>query len=148
MRLDSPTHGHAAELQLSRAARLFGRALLLRCPRCGTRGIFAGWTRLRDHCPGCGMPLERHESDYFIGAYLMNLIAVELLLAAALVTVLVVTWPDPPWDLLEWAGPLLMLAGALFCYPFAKTTWLALDLLLRPLEPDEAEAARRRLTKA
>lgn len=144
MRLDSPSQHRADELQLARAARLFGRALLLRCPRCGTRRIFSGWTRLKDHCPGCGVPLERKESDYFIGAYLMNLIAVELLLFIGLATVVIVTSPNTPWDVLEWVGPLLMLTGAVLCYPFAKATWLALDLLLRPLSDDEvAEAARR-----
>jgi uncharacterized protein (DUF983 family) len=143
MRIDSPTQ-HASELQLSRAARLFGRALRLRCPRCGTRGIFASWTRLKDDCPGCGMPLERKESDYFIGAYLMNLIAVELLLFIGLATVVITTSPNTPWDVLEWAGPLLMFAGAVLCYPFAKATWLALDLLLRPLSDDEVADASRR----
>ena len=144
MRLDSPSGHHAPELQLARAGRLFGRALLLRCPRCGTRGIFSGWTRLKDHCPGCGIPLERKESDYFIGAYLMNLIAVELVLFVGLASVVIATSPNTPWDVLEWVGPLLMFAGAVICYPFAKSTWLALDLLLRPLDDDEvAEAARR-----
>ena len=146
MRIDAPHQDHAAELQLSRAGRLFGRALLLRCPRCGTRGIFAGWTRLKDHCPGCGIPLERKESDYFIGAYLMNLIAVELILFTGLAVVMIAMSGNPPWDVLEWAGPLLMFVGAIICYPFAKATWLALDLMLRPLSDDEVAEAARRVT--
>jgi hypothetical protein len=33
---------------------------------------------------------------------------------------------------LQWGGVILSILGAVFCYPFAKTTWLALDLIFRP----------------
>jgi hypothetical protein len=82
--------------------------------------------------PNCGMLLERGESDYFLGAYTVNLIAVEILLAAAFLIVMLVTWPDPPWDALEYGGIVLSIIGAVLCYPFAKTTWLAVDLMFRP----------------
>ena len=52
------------------------RALARRCPNCGSRGIFASYTELRESCPTCGLRLHRGEDDYFIGAYLLNLIAV------------------------------------------------------------------------
>lgn len=136
MRLDAPHHSNAPELDSTRALRLLWRALRLRCPRCATRGIFATWTRLRDRCPGCGMALERRESDYFIGAYMVNLVAVEILLAL-LILVVLLSFPTPPWDVLEIVAPILMLAGAVGCYPFAKTTWLAVDLLLRPMSDEE-----------
>jgi hypothetical protein len=45
---------------------------------------------------------------------------------------MVVTWPNPPWNGLQWGGLVLSVIGAVFCYPFAKTTWLAVDLLFRP----------------
>ena len=93
--------------------RLLGRALLLRCPN-------------------CGILLERGEADYFLGAYTLNLIAVEILLAGAFLVVMVVTWPTPPWDALEYGGVALSILGAVLCYPFAKTTWLAVDLIFRP----------------
>ena len=78
------------------------------------------------------MLLERGEADYFIGAYTLNLIAVEILLAAGFLVVVVVTWPNPPWDAIQYGGVALSIAGAVFCYPFAKTTWLAVDLIFRP----------------
>ena len=76
--------------------------------------------------------MERGESDHFYGAYMLNLIAVELLFALVFVVVLVATWPDPPWRLLQYGGIALVIAGAILAYPFAKTTWLAVDLLARP----------------
>ena len=112
--------------------KLLGRALLLHCPNCGARHIFTGFFNLKERCPNCGMFLERGESDYFLGAYTVNLIAVEVLLAVGFVVVMVLTWPRPPWDALEYGGVALSILGAIFCYPFAKTTWLAVDLMFRP----------------
>jgi uncharacterized protein (DUF983 family) len=108
------------------------RALLLRCPNCGRGGLFYGFFKMRDRCAHCGILLERGESDYFIGAYTLNLILVETLLALAFLGVVMVTWPNPPWMALQYGGVVLSIAGAVLCYPFAKTTWLAIDLIFRP----------------
>jgi len=112
--------------------RLLGRALLLRCPNCGRGGLFYGFFRMSVRCPNCGILLERGEPDYFIGAYTLNLIAVETLLAFAFLVVVWATWPNPPWNGLQYGGVALSIAGAVVCYPFAKTTWLAIDLIFRP----------------
>jgi uncharacterized protein (DUF983 family) len=128
---------------LRRMARLLGRALRLRCPNCGSRGIFASWFTLRPECPHCGMRLDRGEDDYFIGAYLFNLIAVEILLWGILFVVLVLTLPNPPWVALQYGAAIAVFVGAFVCYPFAKTTWLAVDLALRPMTPEELAWHRR-----
>jgi uncharacterized protein (DUF983 family) len=112
--------------------RMLGRALLVRCPNCGKGGLFYGFFKMRERCPNCGILLERGESDYFIGAYTLNLIVVEILLALAFLVVVTVTWPTPPWMALQYGGVVLSIAGAVLCYPFAKTTWLAIDLTFRP----------------
>ncbi len=125
------------------ATKMILRALLRRCPNCGSRGIFAGYVTLREHCPRCGLRLHRGESDYFIGAYLLNLVAVELLFGALLAVIFVATYPDTPWALLQWGGLVLMLAGAVLCYPFSKAIWLAADLVFRPLSPEELAWHRR-----
>ena len=62
--------------------RLLGRAFLLRCPNCGGGKLFYGFFKVRERCPTCGILLERGEADYFIGAYTLNLIAVEIHQAA------------------------------------------------------------------
>jgi hypothetical protein len=46
--------------------------------------------------------------------------------------IMITTWPNPPWDALQYGGVILSVLGAVLCYPFAKTTWLALDLIFRP----------------
>jgi uncharacterized protein (DUF983 family) len=117
--------------------QLVSRALQLRCPHCGGRKIFASVFELKECCPTCGILLERGEKDYFVGAYLFNLIAVELILFFCVCGFVYVTWPDPPWDLITYVTAFLMLSGCVGCYPFAKTTWLAVDLAIRPLSLEE-----------
>jgi uncharacterized protein (DUF983 family) len=125
------------------ALTMVARALLRRCPNCGGRGIFAGYTKLREQCPHCGLRLQRGESDYFIGAYLLNLVAVEILFALLLAAIIIATYPRTPWALVQWGGLALMLSGAVLCYPFAKSIWLAADLIFRPVSPEEMEWHRR-----
>ena len=121
------------------AARLLLRAMLRRCPNCGSPGIFSGYTTLKERCPQCGLRLHRGESDYFIGAYLLNLVAVELLFALLLGVVVILTYPNTPWTLLQYSAIVLILGGALLCYPFAKALWLAADLIFRPLSEQELQ---------
>lgn len=136
------THSHPpAELDVWRAARIFGRALRLRCPNCGGRGIFRTLFELRPDCPNCGLEMDRGEDDYFLGTYTVNLVVVELLFAAIFTLIVILTWPDPPWALLQYGGAALMLVGAVACYPFAKVGWLAFDMVLRPVSRDELPGA-------
>ncbi len=118
-------------------ATLVLRALRLRCPHCGGGKIFESFFKLKQHCPTCGLRLERGEGDYFVGAYLFNLMAVELILFVCVCGFVYFTWPDPPWDLITYVTGFLMLAGCVLCYPFAKTTWLAVDIAIRPLSDEE-----------
>jgi uncharacterized protein (DUF983 family) len=121
---------------LRRTLTLLGRALLLRCPDCGHRRILDSWFRLKPHCPGCGLWLEREEG-YFLGAILCNLVASELLFVAGLALVVLLSWPTPPWTAL-WVGSVagMVLAPVIF-YPFSKTLWLGLDLAFQRSRPEE-----------
>jgi uncharacterized protein (DUF983 family) len=114
------------------ALRMIGRALLLRCPSCGRGRLFSGWLTMRTHCPECGMRLNRGESDYFIGAYTINLIVAEMIVVAVLVVVMLATWPAVPWDKMKWGIIALTLSAPFVTYPFSKSLWLALDLIFRP----------------
>ena len=122
---------------IRRAARLFGRALLLQCPNCGGGPIFRSWFRMRPYCPACGLPLERGEEGYQVGSYMFNIVASELIFALVFLAVLLWTWPSPPWKLLQYGGIALMLLAPLLFYPFSKTLFLAFDLLFRPATPEE-----------
>lgn len=88
-------------------------------------------------CHGCGLRLDRGETDHWLGAYSVNLAVAELAAAGFMLAVLVLSWPDVPWAMLQWGGIALMVAAPFVFYPFSKTVWLAVDLIFRPLEePD------------
>jgi uncharacterized protein (DUF983 family) len=116
----------------SDAVRLFGRALRLRCPHRGKGKLFASWLRMRSRCPVCGFRLERGEEGYQFGSYMFNLVASELAFALAFVAIVTLTWPSPPWRLLEYGGIILMLIVPFVFFPFSKALFLAFDLLFRP----------------
>jgi hypothetical protein len=50
---------------------------------------------------------------------------------------------ETPWDLLQWGLPGLAMVLLLVFFPFSKLLWLAFDLMLRPVTPQELEWHRR-----
>jgi hypothetical protein len=90
------------------------------------------------HCPTCGLPLERNEQGYAVGAYMFNIALAELGFVVCLIGGLLVTWPDPPWRLLMGVSLALMLALPVLLYPFSKTLFLGFDLLFHPAEESPA----------
>ena len=131
------------------AGTALGRGLRRRCGRCGERGVFATYFRLRERCPRCGYRFVREEGA-FTGVMLMNMVVTFTLMVGSLLTWVFWRGITGDADLAFWpfATACAVLAGggpALF-YPWAVTTWAALDLAMRPLDPTEeadAEAHRR-----
>jgi uncharacterized protein (DUF983 family) len=115
----------------------FARALRLRCPHCGGGPIFTSWSRLLPACPVCGLGLERGEDGYWLGAYFVNLMAVETIFSVWVVGFLLLTWPSPPWTVFQVTTIVLMVVFPFLFFPFSKTLFLAFDLLVRP--PDEED---------
>jgi len=94
-------------------------------------------------CPGCGLLTDRGEPGYFLGAALVNLVAAEVVPVTLVLTLIIATWPDPPWLLVRWGGIGLAAVAPVIGYPFSRTLWLFADLQFRnpvragPQEPDE-----------
>ncbi|HEY2378364.1 MAG TPA: DUF983 domain-containing protein [Gemmatimonadaceae bacterium] len=88
--------------------------------------------RMRRQCPSCGLELDRGESDYFYGAYLLNFVAAELVAMFAFVAGLLATWPKPPWNLLTAITVAIAILAPIVLYPTTKALWLAVDLMFRP----------------
>jgi uncharacterized protein (DUF983 family) len=131
--------GPAPAVLTSSVGTKFKRALLLRCPRCGGRGILRSWLRMREACPHCGLMLERGESaDFWIGAYVFNLAAGELVAIAAPLVWVILTWPNPPWTRVEILAIALAVGLPVLFFPLSRTLWLAWDLSFRPFEPGDA----------
>lgn len=123
--LERPTNG-----------RLARRGLALRCPQCGSRGLFRRWVVMVDDCPRCDLHFERVEGQW-IGAIAMNTILTLLVLLGLIVVGFGISYPDsPPIGLLV-ACLVSTALGPLLFHPFSRTIWLAIDLGMRPVTADE-----------
>jgi hypothetical protein len=88
---------------------------------------------MHERCPSCGLTLARGESsDYWLGAYAINLVVAESLAAFIAFAVLFATWPA--YMAAQITGMILAVALPLLFYPFSRTLWLAWDLSFRPRE--------------
>jgi uncharacterized protein (DUF983 family) len=127
------------ELSPKRAAVLFGRAARLRCPFCAGGSRLASWLAVRSQCPACGLRTERGEEDYFLGAMMFNLVLSEGLLAVCLVALVVASWPEVPWTFLRYGTIVLMALAPFVFFPLSKLIWLAADIMIRPVTPEEMQ---------
>lgn len=117
--------------------RLFGRALVLTCPWCGSRRTFLrGWFRKYDRCRTCGISWHREEG-FELGTITFNTIITFASIAIAMGVGFGVWGTDVPvlrFVLVLGAVAVLM---PLLIYPLTYTLWLAFDLSVHP--PDRAE---------
>ena len=86
---------------------------------------------MSEACPRCHLRLQYRESGYNLGGLWLNLLFAELVTATIFVSVVALTWPNPPWQRLQFGLPILALFTPVFFFPFSKTLFLALDLLFR-----------------
>ena len=125
-------HEPPVELDVKRMATLLGRALRLRCPNCGRGRMFQRWVVMRPHCAHCRIKFDRGEHDFFIGAYLVNLIVAELAVVAGMLAGMWALWPEVPWRTLKLVLIPVAILFPLVTYPFSKSIWLAVDLTFQP----------------
>jgi uncharacterized protein (DUF983 family) len=118
------------------------RGATRRCAVCGSGNLFTGWFRMRERCPRCGYVFAR-EDGFSLGAILINFAVTELLLAVFGIVPLIVVLaanPDANVTPVILGGVLAVVAGPLLFYPFSRTLWVAIELMLRPAaarEPDD-----------
>ena len=115
------------------------RGTAKRCALCGGGRLFSGWVRMAERCPSCGYRFEREEG-FFLGAYVMNLVmAQSLVMLLAVVPTIVLLNADADASLRPvvvggFAGAVL---GPLGFYPWSKTLWVAIELIMRPIDETE-----------
>ncbi len=110
--------------------QVLGRALMLRCPRCGARGILDGWFKLKANCPVCALGLRRApEDDEWFGGYFMNLIASETLMIVVVIGYVLGTWPGVEWGRVEVLSVVMVIVSPVVSYPVAKVLWVGIELV-------------------
>jgi hypothetical protein len=99
---------------------------------------------MKERCPRCGYRFAR-EAGHFTGTYLLNFAVTETLIFLVLLGYALwrgITGTEAPlWPFVVGAGAFAVLAPIVF-YPVAASTWAAIDLLMRPLDPEEELDAR------
>lgn len=88
-------------------------------------------------CPQCGLRFEREEGA-FLGSLALNY-GVSGVVGIGVVVGWILSGADPGVTTVMLTTMGVTLAAVLFFYPFAKTTWSAIDLLLhRDAEPPQS----------
>jgi uncharacterized protein (DUF983 family) len=103
---------------------LIGRAIRLRCPRCGGDKMFRGLFAMNERCPVCNLKYER-APGYFLGSTYMSYALTAMVIVPAYVglrffwqfTNAQIRWPLAAFAVLF---PILM-------FRHARALWLALD---------------------
>ena len=103
---------------------LIGRALRLRCPRCGIGKLFTGWFTMPERCSECRLKFER-APGYFLGSSYINY----GLTAVALTVLYFVLHFGLGWSNRELTFPLVgfCVLFPLLAFRYARALWLALD---------------------
>lgn len=123
------------------------RGLLRRCPRCGSGGLFTRWFGMVDRCPGCAMRFNREEG-FFVSALFVNFAITETVMFVWLAVTFFLTVPDPPVWTIAIGAVVISAVVPLVFYPFSKTIWAAIHLVMEPLdEREQAEAAAHRFER-
>ncbi|HEY2428408.1 MAG TPA: DUF983 domain-containing protein [Acidimicrobiales bacterium] len=123
--------------------RMLARGTVRHCPRCGSGDLFESWFRQRPRCPGCGMRFQREEG-FWLGGYVINFGIGEL---SILVLLGVLIWMEANHQRVDVAlfvavGLVLAIVGPAATFPLSRTIWSAIDLIMRPLSPEEVVEAQ------
>jgi uncharacterized protein (DUF983 family) len=119
------------------------RGLARRCGRCGAKGIFDSYYKLKERCPVCGYRFVR-EAGAFTGVMLMNIVATFVLMFIPLISY--VLWRGVTGESISFVPFVVaclvfaVVTPAVF-YPFAASWWAAMDLAMRPLDAAERREA-------
>lgn len=116
--------------------RLLWRGLARRCPLCGAGRLFRRWFTIVERCPRCGFRFERIEG-HWLGALGMNTIVSFAAVVVAVIAAFALTYSDESPTIAIVAIVATAVIVPLAFYPVSKTLWSAIDLAMRPLEPDD-----------
>jgi hypothetical protein len=103
---------------------LIGRALKLRCPRCGQAKLFSGWFTMPERCSHCSFKFER-EPGYFLGSTYLNYGATAVILLFLYPT-LRFGFGYTNQQMAPWLAGLCV-AFPLWFFRYARALWLAMD---------------------
>jgi len=117
---------------------LLKRILLVRCPRCGKGKLFRRGFTMYERCPVCHLIYEREEG-FYTGAWAINLIISELLVAAFIVLVAIwaATHPGTPLIPLVIVGTIFAVLLPFLFFRHSRSVWISMNYWLNPPELEQ-----------
>jgi uncharacterized protein (DUF983 family) len=115
---------------LARFLLLLGRAMRLRCPRCGRGKLYSHGYTMYERCVVCGWVFEREEG-YWTGAMAVNLVATEIVVAAVVIPLAALQVPALP---LYGLGIPFTILLPILGYRHSKSVWMAIDFMIHPTD--------------
>lgn len=117
--------------------RRIGRALRLRCPRCGEGRLFASLFRMHKSCDVCGLDFLR-EPGFYLGSIYVNYGLTALVVTVTYVVAMATGHGRHPalfWGSLAWC-----LLFPLWFFRYSRSLWLGMDQFLDPQpEPPQSK---------
>ncbi len=89
-----------------------------------------------ERCPRCNLKFERIEG-HWAGSLGLNTIVSFATLLVVLVVGLIATFPDFPVKRLVTINVIAAVCVPPLFFPFSRTLWTAIDIVMRPLATDE-----------
>jgi uncharacterized protein (DUF983 family) len=114
---------------LRRVAVGVGRALRLRCPRCGRAPLFRNRFTMNEVCAVCDLRFERAQG-YWVGAIYANYAATTLIAVAGYFLIWTGTEVSTAVQLAIWLP--FCVVFPLWFFPYSRALWLAVEHGLNP----------------
>ena len=123
--------------------RMLLRGAFRRCPHCGGKGAFFDcWYKRGERCHTCGLLWERKLEGFELGSMTINVILTFGTMLIAMGIGVIFSYPEVA--ILPILGVIIAVAVIMpvIIFPMTYSIWLAIDLFMRKLEPEElADAA-------
>jgi uncharacterized protein (DUF983 family) len=115
------------------ATTVLRRGVLRHCAVCGQGHLFRHWVRMLPACPQCGLRFARLPG-HWLGSWFLNICLVQVVVVAILVIGVAATYPDVPMGIIGTVTGLAAVLVPFAFFPFSRTIWTAIDLVMRPVD--------------
>ncbi|MCD9623544.1 DUF983 domain-containing protein [Rhabdothermincola salaria] len=109
------------------------RGFTRRCAVCGQGHLFRHWVRMAPTCPQCGLRFARIPG-HWLGSWFLNVCLAQVVVLGILIIGVAITYPDPPMLVLGVIDASAAVVVPLAFFPFSRTIWTAIDLVMRPAD--------------
>ncbi|MSV58409.1 MAG: hypothetical protein F2909_07355 [Actinobacteria bacterium] len=132
-----------SENNLPSTGKMIRRSLLRQCPRCANRSAwFTSWFKQGERCIGCGIKRTRDTDGHELGSMTIASVLNIVLIMAAIGIAVAFTAPDVPVLTLYIVLASAALVFPVLTWPMTHTLWMAIDLIVRPMDVDEVAEAQ------